>query len=246
MNKEAAIILAAGRGRRMNMSGENKVTLPLDGKPMIRHGVELLTRLKFDPIVVVVGFGKESVVSALAGEKVVFADQMEQLGTAHAAQCGLEKVSEDRKDILIIQGDDSAFYTDKTITDLLKTHTETGAAITLLTLVLDKPAGLGRVVRDENGKIKAIVEDKDASSEQRMIHEINPACYFFSAQFLRRYIQHVEESPVSKERYLTSLVDLAIKNHEKIATVTVENMQWRGVNTPGELREAEELLSRKR
>lgn len=245
MSKEAAIILAAGMGKRMYSADVNKVALRLGEKPMIRYGVELLRRLSFDPIVVVVGFAKDSVVSALSGEQVIFADQAEQLGTAHAAQCGLSKVPQDRESILIIQGDDSAFYTDETITDLLKKHTEAGAAITLLTLVLDMPAGLGRVVRDENGKIKAIVEEKDASFTQKKIHEINPACYFFSAQFLRRYIQQVEKSPVSGERYLTSLVDIAIKNNERIETVTVENMPWRGVNTPAELSEAEELLRRK-
>ena len=110
MKKIAAIILAAGKGERMKSKGVNKVVVPLGNKHMIVHTVDRLTELLISPIIVVVGFAKESVMKVLDG-KVVFAEQSKRLGTAHAVLCALRKVPRNVDMVLILNGDDSAFYT---------------------------------------------------------------------------------------------------------------------------------------
>lgn len=237
-----SIVLAAGRGSRMNMQATNKVALMLGDKPMVLHSIELLESVSIKDVVVVVGFAKSSVKSALCSKKITFADQKCQLGTAHALKCGLKCISPDITDVLIIQGDDSAFYTKQILSKLFKTHLISNAEITLLTLSVDRPQGLGRIVRDRSKNIVAIVEENDASDRQKLITEINPACYVMKVEFLKKYLHKVKKSPITGEYYLTRLIDLAIEHNEKIASVKAKNINWRGVNTPQELEEARKLL----
>lgn len=243
MNRKfAAIILAAGKGKRMNATSVNKVVYPIAGKPMILHSVELLEKVNINPIIIVVGFAKESVQEVLINKNVLFTEQEEQLGTAHALECGLKELPSDITDVLVIQGDDSAFYTKDIIQKLINRQVESNAAVTLLTLFVKNPEGLGRIVRDESGKITGIVEEKDATSVQREIHEINPACYVFSVDFLRQFLPTIEKSSVTGEYYLTSLLDIALQNNKKIETIQEDEAVWRGINTPDELEEAEKLF----
>src|ERR1035437_2737682 len=171
-----AIILAAGKGKRMNSKSVNKVALHLADKPMIAHTVSLLEKVGIKEIVVVIGFAKKSVIDAL-GNKVIFAEQRKRLGTGHAALCGLRKLPKNVDDVLIINGDDSAFYPQSLIKNLIKTHTLSNAAITFLTIEKDNPFSLGRIVRNSSGQVVAIIEEKDATQTQRKIKEINPGCY---------------------------------------------------------------------
>jgi bifunctional UDP-N-acetylglucosamine pyrophosphorylase / glucosamine-1-phosphate N-acetyltransferase len=101
---------------------------------------------------------------------------------------------------------------------------------------------LGRVVRDASGNVTAIVEEKDATEEQRAINEINAACYFFSTKFLKKYLKKIKKSPVTGEYYIVSLIEMAAKNKETIETMQVD-LPWRGVNTQEELKEAEQLFA---
>lgn len=250
MNKVAAIVLAGGKGERMRASDAlkskivNKVVLPLGNKPMILYTIDLLESLKVSIIIVVVGFAKESVIDVL-GSKVFFVEQKERLGTGHAVNLALKKLDKLDKnvhDVLVLNGDDSAFYKKETIVDLIKKHNKSRASITFLTIELDKPAGLGRVVKDNSGKVVAIIEDSDASLTQRKIKEINPACYMFSLEFLHKYLGRIKKSKISGEYYLTGLIDVAIKNNEKVETVRVAKLLWRGINTTEELKEAERLF----
>lgn len=240
-NNLGAIILAAGKGKRMNSKSINKVVLPLAEKPMIVHAVSLLDKAGIKEIVVVVGFAKKSVMSVL-GNEVIFAEQKKRLGTGHATLCGLKKLPKDVNDVLVINGDDSAFYPQSLIKDLIKAHLSFGAAITFLTIDKENPLGLGRIIRDKEGKVIAIVEEKDATTNQRKIKEINPGCYIFKVDFLRKYLKQVEKSKVTGEYYLTSIMDLGIKNNEKIETLKGGSLVWRGVNTKDELLEAEKLF----
>lgn len=242
MEKEAAIILAAGEGKRMESKDSNKVTRPLGGKPMIVHTVELLDSLNISPIIIVVGFAGDSVRSAVGRDDIVFVEQKERLGTAHAVKVALEEVSQDVSDVLILQGDDSAFYKKQTIEQLISEHHQREAALTFLTIEVNNPTGLGRVLRNSEGHLLGIVEEKDATEKERSINEINPACYIASAEFLRKYIDKVEKSPVTGEYYLTHLVDIALKNHERVVTLRAGKLPWRGVNTPDELLEAQKLF----
>jgi bifunctional UDP-N-acetylglucosamine pyrophosphorylase/glucosamine-1-phosphate N-acetyltransferase len=244
MKELSAIVLAAGEGKRMESKDVNKVTLPLGGKPMILHTVELLRQLDASPITIVVGFAKDSVKSLLDGD-VVFVEQAQRLGTANAVETALQEMPQRTGDILILQGDDSAFYTRETIEALVNKHREGNAAFTFLTISVGNPTGLGRIVRGADDKLAGIVEEKDANLEQKQIREINPACYIANIQFLRKYLPQVEKSPVTGEYYLTSLIDIGIRNNESVETLTAGNIPWRGVNTKDELAEAENMLKNK-
>jgi len=236
-----AIILAAGKGKRMKSKDANKVTLPLADKPLILHAIHLLEKIHFGAIVVVIGFAKESVKKVLHGSQIIFAEQNKRLGTGHAVKCGLAKLPSDITDVLVIQGDDSHFYNEETIQKLANAHLSVDASLTFLTIEVGNPFGLGRIVRDKSDKVIDIVEEKDATEEQKMIKEVNPACYLFSVKFLKKYITHIPKSPVTGEYYLTSLIHIAIKHQEKIETVNAGVMPWRGVNTREELEEAERM-----
>ena len=240
MKKIAAIILAAGKGKRMKSKDVNKVVVPLGNKHMILHTAERLADLLIMPIIVVVGFAKESIMKILDG-KVVFAEQSKRLGTAHAVLCALKKVPRNIDTVLVLNGDDSAFYTNDIIKKLIKTHWKKNAALSFLTIIVNNAVGLGRVIRDKDNVI-GIVEETDATRAQRKITEINPACYIFEVSFLKKYLGKVKKSKVSGEYYLTSLIDIAIKNNEKIEAVKAGKIVWRGINTPEELKEAERMF----
>ncbi len=239
--KLAGIILAAGKGKRMKLKGMNKVALLLGSKPMISHSVSLLKSMDIDPIVVVIGYAKRSVIDIL-GDNVVFAEQKKRLGTAHATSCGLKKLPSFIQDVLVMQGDDSAFYTAGVIKKLINRHFKSNSSITMLTLKEDDPSGLGRIVRNKNDRIIAVVEEKDATFGIKAIHEINPACYVFKIHFLKKYLPQVKKSKVTGEYYLTSLIDIAVENNDKIEGVYMGNIAWRGVNTQEELTRAQEMF----
>lgn len=236
-----AIILAAGKGTRMKSGKTNKVALLLADKPLILHSIHLLEKMKFRQIVVVVGFAKESVKNVLKDSRVVFAEQTKRLGTANAVKSALPALDSSITDVLVIQGDDSHFYNQETIAKLINAHAASDASVTFLTITANNPFGLGRIVRDKEGLVTAIVEEKDATAKIRKIKEINPACYVFKMSFLKKYLKFVEKSKVTGEYYITSLIDIAIKNKEKIETMPAGSMKWRGVNTKEELMEAEKL-----
>lgn len=240
-----AIILAAGKGSRMQADEVNKVTLHLDNKPIISHIVHFMQKMSIEKIVVVVGHAKESVFKTLEKEHVLFAEQAERLGTGHAVQVAVDELPEEVSDVFVVYGDDAVFYNEKHVPvmkKLFKTQLDSNAAFTFLTIEQEDPKGLGRIVRDEEGNVLAIVEEKDATEDIRKITEINPGCFVFSVKFLQKYLAKVERSPVTGEYYLTSLIDLAIQDGLKVQTVKGGKMAWRGVNTKAELAEAERLI----
>lgn len=237
-----AIVLAAGKGKRMNSKRKNKVIFSLGNKPMIVHTIDLLEKAGIKTIVVVVGFAKKSVMDALKDTSVIFAEQRKRLGTAHACSRALLKLPKNITDVLVLQGDDSAFYKPEILKKLIESHASSRATLTFLTLVIDKPFGLGRVVRDSLGRVASVIEEKDATEKERAITEINPACYVFKVNFLRKYLGKIKKSSVTGEYYLTNLIGIAIKNKEKVETVKIKGIPWRGVNTEEELKEARRLF----
>lgn len=243
MKRIGTIILAAGKGTRMKSKGVNKVAMHLANKPMILHTVELLERLHVKKIVVVVGFAKDSVISVLQG-KAEFVDQRKRLGTAHAVRTALVKFNGDTDNILVLNGDDSAFYSEKIIKALVDKHLKDNASFTFLTIESENPFGLGRVVRNGDGRVRKIVEEKDATKKERLITEVNPACYIFKHEFLKKYLPKVEKSFITGEYYLTSLIGIGIANGEKIETLKAGKLIWRGVNTKDELSEAQSLMGK--
>ena len=161
----AAVILAAGKGKRMNLKEGNKVIASLGNKPIILHIVQFMQKLSIATVAVVVGHAKESVMQALEGEDVIFAEQTEQLGTGHALACALDVLPEYVTDVFVVYGDDAVFYNDKhlpVMNDLFEKHTEHQSAVTFLTIEQEDPTGLGRIVRGEDDTVQAIVEEKES------------------------------------------------------------------------------------
>lgn len=239
------IILAAGRGKRMNSLDKNKVTIQLANKPIVLHIVHFMQSLNFGAIIIVVGHLKESVQNVLQKENVIFAEQTEQLGTGDAVSVGIRVLPENIKNVFVVYGDDAVLYSKKQrdiIEKLLEKHFESQAQVTFLTIEQDDPFGLGRIIRNNKGELKAMVEEKDATKEQRKIKEINPGCFVFRVEFLKKYLPLIQKSPVTGEYYINSLIDLAIYNNEHVETLQGGKLVWRGVNTPEELLLAEKLF----
>lgn len=236
------IILAAGKGKRMNSKKINKVILPLGGKPMIIHTVSLLHKLHLEPIIIVVGFAKKSVIDVLKNENVHFAYQKNQLGVAHALFCGVKKLPNSIENVLVVNGDDSAFYKKEMVQELIDRHLKSKAVMSFFTTIIDQPSGLGRIKRDKKRKVVGIIEETDATTEERKIKEINVGCYVFQVDFLKKYLLKIKKSKVTGEYYLTELVALAIPRNLRVETMRVNNLLWRGVNTKEELKEAEKMF----
>lgn len=235
-----AIVLAAGKGSRMKSKNANKVTLPIADKPMILHIVNRLEEIGINPLVIVVGFAKQSMINLL-GETLYFAEQKKRLGTGHAALCGFRKLPRGVNNVVIMYGDDFSYPKEK-IQELIAKHIATSSALTFLTVEKKNPFGFGRIIRDASGNLLKIVEEKDATIEEREVKEINPGCFVCTREFLAKYLPKIKKSPVTNEYYLTSLIDLAIKGKEKVETTQAGNIPWQGVNTREELIEAQRLF----
>ncbi len=243
MNKVAALVLAAGRGTRMKSTTTHKVMSQLHGKPMLYFTITRLRRAGLDPIIIVVGFAKESIKKEFdeTSYRVIYADQDEPEGTAHAVQCGLQKVPLEVHDILSVYGDDSYLYDPELLRQLIRKHQETNADVTLLTVEKENPTGLGRIIRDESGTVTGIIEEKVATEEQKMITEVNTGCFIFDKEFITEHIGKIEKNSVSQEYYLTDIIEVARKYNKKIEAVAGGKIPWQGVNTPEELEEARKL-----
>ena len=184
----AAILLAAGKGTRMN-SDLPKVLHPVAGKPMVWWVVQACKEAGVQRCVVVVGYKGELVREALADEPCVsFVEQTEQLGTAHATRMA-EPIFENTPtgDIFVLAGD-GPLIRSKTLARLLEVHRRTGSAATLATSVIEDPTGYGRIVRDDQGNFQSIVEQKDATPQQLEVREVNPSYYCFNGELMFKTI----------------------------------------------------------
>ncbi len=239
----AAIILAAGSGTRLNAgqpSEKPKVLYEILGKPMISYTVELLDSLNINEQVMVVGY-KAELIKEIFADKVKFALQEPRLGTAHAAKMGEEKVDPGFTHILIIQGDDSAFYKKETLERFI---TASGNyKISFTTVCLEDPGAFGRVLRDERGEVVAVVEKEAATEEQKKINEVNAAAYFVERDWFNANYSKLKPSKVGKgEIIMPDLIKAAFDQNEKVLGFAVPNNEWVGVNTPEELQKANKLM----
>lgn len=240
-----AIILAAGKGTRLNSRKSNKVVRKLNNQPMVKFTADLLEKLGLKNVIVVVGFKSGSVQQAL-GPKYKYVVQSPQLGTGHAVLTALPHLPKNCSQVLVLNADDSAFYQPQDIKDLIKAHLQSHADMTLLTVIKNDPPKLGRVIRNNKNKVQAIVEFKNASDQQKQIKEINTATYCFSAQFLNQYLPQLKLNPVAKEYYLTDLLETAVSNHKPVAAVQLSNPdRFQGVNTRQDLELARRKMKQK-
>jgi bifunctional UDP-N-acetylglucosamine pyrophosphorylase/glucosamine-1-phosphate N-acetyltransferase len=203
------IILAAGLGKRMQ-SDLPKVLHPIAGKPMLGHVLDTARALSPDRIVVVVGHGADRVRSAFAADDVVFAPQARQQGTGHAVMQALPHLREGDADdaCLVLYGDVPLVQAD-TLRALLRAR---GAGLALLTETLSDPGGYGRIVRDAQGRVVRIVEQKDASAEEQAIREVNTGILAAPTAALRGWLARIDDHNAQHEYYLTDIVGLAVRD----------------------------------
>jgi bifunctional UDP-N-acetylglucosamine pyrophosphorylase/glucosamine-1-phosphate N-acetyltransferase len=242
-NKTTAIVLAAGQGTRMK-SSRPKVLHEILGRPMIAYLLDTLFELGIDDIVAVVGYQAEKVEAALQDYPVRFVVQEPQMGTGHAVQEGMTAVSPEVAHVLVLCGD-VPLIPGKGIQELYQAHQQAKAAVTIQTTVLPDGLHYGRVVRNEDGTVAAVVQSRDAEPEVLAIKEINTGTYFFDAGFLRMTLPFLEPNNVQKELYLTDLIEFAVKRDLPVAAVIEEDWETvLGINSRKELAEAAHFLKR--
>lgn len=205
MNRSSAVILAAGEGTRMK-SNHPKVAHEICGKPIVQHVIESVEGAGIDDIVVVVGHKSEEVQSCIESE-VKFALQEKQLGTGHAVMCAVDYIKDNDGITLVLTGD-TPLITDATITSLISYHNNHGFSGTILTSKLDNPSGYGRIVRDGEDNVLKIVEQKDASEDERLINEINSGIYCFDTQRLMEALKSIGTNNAQGEYYLTDVIEI--------------------------------------
>ena len=242
MPNTTGIILAAGKGTRMK-SDLPKVLHPLLGQPMLAYALQAMQEATGSKPVVVVGHAAEEVQAAFAG-LAGFALQDPPLGTGHAVQAAQRAVPEDTRWVLVSNGD-MPLLTADTLRDLLEAQQSHDGPITMLTVEVDDPRGFGRVVRFPDGRVQAIVEEADATEEQKRIRELNVGAYCFDAAWLWASLPKLPLSPKG-EYYLTDLVGLAVAEGHSVQALRLEDpTEAIGVNTRVHLAEAAAALQRR-
>lgn len=231
------IILAAGKGTRMN-SSKPKVIHQLAGKAMLQHVVDTSRELDPDQIIVVIGHESQQVVTALKDQKIIWVEQTEQLGTGHAVmQC--KDVVTPGNDILVLYGD-VPLISSSTLQPLLDKNNQ--SVVTLLSFIADDPTGYGRIVRDENNAVLAIIEQKDASSEILTIKESNSGIVYIQGSEYAELLAEIDNNNAQQEYYLTDVVKHAVaKNHPVNAVVCQNEQEVLGVNNQQQLAEIETI-----
>lgn len=241
MTNVSAIILAAGEGTRMKAKHRNKVAYLLGGRPIVSYIVGTLITAGVDEIIAVVKFKEDSVRAALRAS-VRYVRQGEKKGTAAALESGLRGLGPSATDVLVMYGDDSAFYTPDLIRFVVGEHRESDADATMVSVLVDDPMGLGRIVRDGRGIVQRIVEEKNATDSEKTINEINTGLYCFRRSFIEKRIGEIAVSPISGEYYLTDIIAVALSHGEKVhACLYPDNSIWFGVNTKSQWGKAQRL-----
>lgn len=234
------VVLAAGRGKRMN-SELPKVLQPLAGSPLLEHVLRAARALEPAAIHVVYGHGGDRVRAAFPDPDLHWTLQSEQLGTGHAVAQALPSIPDDH-DVLVLFGD-VPLVQQRTLQRLIKDSTSYGLA--LLTAFLDDPSGYGRVVRNELGDVERVVEDKDASLEERRIREINTGLMALPAKLLRTSLTQLTNDNAQGEYYLTDVIEVAFKQGVRIEGIAVDSpTEVLGINDRAQLAFAERTLQR--
>jgi bifunctional UDP-N-acetylglucosamine pyrophosphorylase/glucosamine-1-phosphate N-acetyltransferase/UDP-N-acetylglucosamine pyrophosphorylase len=239
-----AIILAAGKGKRM-ASDLPKVLVPVCGRPMVRYVIDAVRAAGIRRMLVIVGYRAELVRAELAGEPgIEFVEQTEQLGTGHAVMMCREQLAGHRGPVLILAGD-SPMVQVSSLEALLSAFESRRPAGLLGTAKKANPAGLGRIVRDERGRFRGIVEEKDASPAERAITEVNLSTYVFRPDALLAALGRLTANNVQGEYYLTDCPGVLITAGEPVEALCVlEPCEALSINTPQELAAVEGEMRR--
>lgn len=239
LNNVGVVLLAAGRGSRLNCTDKPKVMCEIGGRPIVGYIIDTLEKIGFTPeqIVLVVGFHKEKVMEYF-GDRVSYTAQEELLGTAHAAFTGMKQLPKNIDTVLVINGDDSAFYSNQSLLDFIDKHKENKAAVSVLSAELENPVSLGRIVKHDNGRIE-IIEKEYLTDEQKKIKEISTGTFCFNRNWFEAMFPSMPRLRKLGEYGLPTALAMAEKENLPVQVIKLKNnSEWFGVNTPAELAEA--------
>jgi bifunctional UDP-N-acetylglucosamine pyrophosphorylase/glucosamine-1-phosphate N-acetyltransferase len=242
MSPNMAIVLAAGKGTRMK-SDLPKVLVEVRRRPMIHYVLDALTEGGVQRALVVVGHRAELVRSALAGRNhLEFVDQAEQLGTGHAVMVCREHLADHHGPVLVVAGD-SPMMQSRSIAALLAEFYRRPAACILGTACKEDPTGLGRVIRDRQGSFQAIVEEKDATEEQRRVTEVNMSYYVFQCRELLQSLRHIRADNSQREYYVTDCPGVLVAQGKEVRALNVlQPCEALSINTLEELAAVETAM----
>ncbi|MBQ9097368.1 MAG: bifunctional UDP-N-acetylglucosamine diphosphorylase/glucosamine-1-phosphate N-acetyltransferase GlmU [Clostridia bacterium] len=242
MSNVSAIILAAGAGTRMK-SAYSKVVHKVCGAPLVEWVYNAGEEAGVSKTVVVVGHKSEQVVGCL-GEDKLYAIQEKQLGTGHAVMCAIPNL-DDGGCVLVLSGD-VPLITSETLKNAIEYHSEHRFAATIITAEVENPFGYGRIIRNETGDVKAIVEEKDASAAQKLITEINSGLYCFDTGLLRAALSELTTKNAQGEYYLTDTIEILLKNGYTVGAYKMaDNKEIMGINDRMQLAHAESVMRRR-
>ncbi|AUG79358.1 bifunctional N-acetylglucosamine-1-phosphate uridyltransferase/glucosamine-1-phosphate acetyltransferase [Kitasatospora sp. MMS16-BH015] len=248
-NPAAVIVLAAGGGTRMKSKRLPKVLHEVCGRSLVGHAVAAAQELAPEHLVVVVGHLREQVEAHLAAhyQGVRTAEQTEQNGTGHAVRTALAQLAADGVELdgtVVITTGDAPLLTGATLAALTAAHAEQGNGVTVLTAVVPEPFGYGRILRDEQGAVAAIVEEKDATEAQRAVAEINSGVFAFDAKLLAEALGRITTDNSQGEEYLTDTLGiLRTAGHRVGAVAAADHRDIAGINDRVQLAEARRMLN---
>ena len=236
----AAVVLAAGKGTRMK-SALPKVLHPICGKPMLTYPLDAASEAGIRQLSVVVGHQAEQVKEAFAERQISWVEQTEQLGTGHALMCAAESLVGFSGTLLLLCGDVPLLQAD-ILKQVIQYHKHEKATVTVLTAEMQDPTGYGRIIRNQE-QVLGIIEEKDATEEQRRITEINTGTYLFDAEFVFSALKGLKTDNAQGEYYLTDVVAAAVAAGKKTRGVTIPDAtQMMGINDRRQLAEAEAVM----
>jgi bifunctional UDP-N-acetylglucosamine pyrophosphorylase/glucosamine-1-phosphate N-acetyltransferase len=240
-----AIILAAGKSTRMK-SKRPKALHEVCGKPMLHYILQGCYDAGVSRAIVVVGHGKDEVIAAFEGDKrIAFVEQTEQLGTGHAARVCVPELQKVQGDVFVLAGD-TPLIRGEVLTTLLRQHREEHAAGSMATAMLEDPTGYGRIIRDGNGDFIEIIEQLDATPEQREIREVFPSYYCLKVDELIFALSQLKNENKKGEYYLTDIYGILRKAGKKV--VAVQAATYEDVlapNTRQQLAEADSVMQQR-
>ncbi len=242
MKDVKAVILAAGQGTRMKTEIP-KVLHQVGSGTVLGEIITSLKKAGIEDIIAVVGYKAELVKNSFAGKNIRFVEQQELLGSGDASKIALKGLEDFTGEILITCGD-TPLITPETYIRLMRKHKYENASCTFLTCVTQDPSSYGRIVRDGWGDILKIVEEGDATDEEKNIHEINVGTYIFHRQEIGKYIDGIKKNDRKKEFYLTDIVDIYVRNGRKILTESCSPDEVIGINSRKDLSMVNKVLNR--
>lgn len=238
-----SVILAAGMGTRMK-SKMPKVLHKVCGKPLSKWVIDASEAAGADKVCAVVGHKAETVKEVL-GDVCEFALQAEQKGTGHAVMQAIDVIKNSKGEVVILNGD-TPLITAETINKAIEYHKNNGNQATVITAILDDATGYGRIVRDNDGSVLKIVEQKDASEEKKKINEVNSGMYVFDAQSLVYALDKITPNNAQGEYYLTDTLEILLSAGKKIGGYAIsDNDEIRGINDRVQLNEAEKIMQKR-